>query len=64
MQSNKDPGSVDRWMPQAIARMRSYLREWPNRHARRVHDQMISGASYAVGSGAVSVIILWIQSRH
>ncbi|MGW7131330.1 hypothetical protein ACWGIA_23755 [Streptomyces bobili] len=64
MQSNKDPRGVDRWMAQAIDHVRGYLRKWPTRHSRRVHDQMISGASYAVGSGAVSVIILWIQSRH
>lgn len=64
MKTNKDPGSVDRWMAQAIARISSYLRKWPTRHARTVHDQMVSGASYALGSGAVSLIILWFQTRH
>ncbi|MFI8308717.1 hypothetical protein ACIF80_36005 [Streptomyces sp. NPDC085927] len=64
MQSNKDLGGVDRWMTQAIAYMRRYLRKWPTSYARTVHDQMISGASYALGSGAVSVIILWLEARR
>lgn len=60
MQSNKEPGGVDRWMARAV----HYLREWPRRHGRTVHNQMIRGASYGVGSGAVSLIIMWWQSRH
>lgn len=60
MQGNKDMGSVDRWR----ARTTRYLREWPRRHGRTVHDQVIRGASYGVGSGAVSLLIVWFQTRH
>ena len=59
-QPNKDDGPVDRWM----ARLLRYLREWPGRHGRTVHNQMIRGASYSLGSGAVSLIILWFETRH
>lgn len=59
-QPNKDDGPVDRWM----ARVVRYLREWPGRHGRTVHNQIIRGASYSLGSGAVSLIILWFETRH
>lgn len=60
MQSNKEPGRADRWMARAVR----YLREWPRRHGRTVHNQVIKGVSYGVGSGAVSLIIVWWQSRY
>lgn len=60
MQSNKDMGGVDRWMARAVR----YLREWPARHGRTVHNQMIRGVSYGVGSGAVSLLVIWFQSRQ
>lgn len=59
-QSNKDQGGVDRWM----VRVARYLREWPVRHGRTVHKQMIRGASYSLGSGAVSLIIIWFEARR
>lgn len=57
---NKGDGPVDRWMARAVR----YLREWLRRHGRTVHNQMIRGASYSLGSGAVSLIILWFETRH
>ncbi|MGW0188157.1 hypothetical protein ACWDV7_20630 [Streptomyces sp. NPDC003362] len=50
---------MDRWMARAV----HYLREWPRRYGRTVHNQMIKGVSYGVGSGAVTLIIVWWQSR-
>lgn len=41
-----------------------YLRKWVARHGRTVQDQTVRGASYGVGSGAVSLLGVWIQSRH
>ncbi|MEU5256299.1 hypothetical protein [Streptomyces longwoodensis] len=41
-----------------------YLREWPARHGRTVHNQVIRGASYKLGSGAVTLIILWLEARR
>ncbi|MEU5256282.1 hypothetical protein [Streptomyces longwoodensis] len=60
MQRNKEPGSVDSHMARAVR----YLREWPARHGRTVHNQVIRGASYKLGSGAVTLIILWIEARR
>ena len=59
-QPNKDDDPVDRWMARAVR----YLREWLRRHGRTVHNQVLRGASYSVGSGAVSLIILWFETRH
>lgn len=58
-QGNKEPGPVDRW----LARVARYLREWPRRHARTVHDQILNGVAYGVGSGAVSLLVLWYETR-
>ncbi|MGW1801558.1 hypothetical protein ACWCQN_37985 [Streptomyces sp. NPDC001984] len=41
-----------------------YLRQWAARHGRTVQDQLIRGAAYGVGSGAVSLLVLWVQTRH
>lgn len=59
-QRNKDDGPADRWMARAIR----YLRQWPRRHGRTVHEQMIRGASYSLGSGAVSLLVIWFETRH
>jgi hypothetical protein len=59
-QPNKDSLPRDRWVDRAVR----YLREWPRRHGRTVHNQMIRGASYSLGSGAVSLIIIWFETRH
>lgn len=58
--TNKGPGPSD----SRRARVLAYLREWPARHGRTVHQQMLRGASYSLGSGAVSVLIVWWQNHH
>lgn len=47
-----------------LRRIVRHLREWRARHGRTVRDQMIRGAAYGVGSGAVSLLVLWVQTRH
>ncbi|WP_406263546.1 hypothetical protein OIA45_49040 (plasmid) [Streptomyces chartreusis] len=59
-QSNKEPGPDDRWMARAVR----YLRDWSGRHGRTVHDQVLRGVSYGVGSGAVSLLVLWYETRR
>lgn len=59
-QSNKERDPEDRW----LARVVRYLREWPGRHGRTVHDQILHGVSYGVGSGAVSLLVLWYETRR
>ncbi|MGW6926272.1 hypothetical protein ACWGA9_34210 [Streptomyces sp. NPDC054950] len=41
-----------------------YLRKWCRRHGRIVHDQVVSGVAYGLGSGAVSVVVIWFQARQ
>jgi len=59
-QSNKDRPPRDRW----LRRIGRHLREWRQRQGRIVSDQVLRGASYSLGSGAVSLIILWFETRH
>jgi hypothetical protein len=40
------------------------LRRKMARPGRIVYNQMLRGAAYSLGSGAVSIIILWIQARR
>jgi hypothetical protein len=50
----------DSWLRRAAR----YLREWVARQGRTVPEQMIRGASYSLGSGAVSLLIVWFEARH
>lgn len=59
MKSNKFGQCPDTWR----ARMVRYLREWRARHGRSVQDQVWRGMGYGVGTGAVSLIVAWFQSR-
>ncbi|GAV38204.1 hypothetical protein [Streptomyces acidiscabies] len=57
----RHPARTDRpWRRPAIAR----LRKWITRHHHSIQIHFVKGVSYQVGSGAVTVIILWWQSRH
>ncbi|MCX4462448.1 hypothetical protein OOK58_59250 [Streptomyces sp. NBC_01728] len=38
--------------------LRRRLREW------RLHQHVARGMAYGVGSGAVSLIIVWVQTRY
>lgn len=40
-----------------------YLRERGARQGRIVYRQMLRGASYSLGSCAVTVAVYWLQSR-
>jgi hypothetical protein len=60
MDRNKEPGPGGRRLTRAMR----YLRKLPGRHGRTVQDQMIRGASYSLGSGAVSILILWMEARR
>ncbi|MEU9998161.1 hypothetical protein [Streptomyces sp. NPDC050848] len=64
MEGNKKPlgddsGPVDN----QVTRMVRNLRKRLHLRGHRVHHHFIRGASYSLGSGAVSLIILWTQSR-
>jgi len=47
-----------------IKQLRLFLRERLPGQGRVVYRQMLRGAAYSVGSGSVSLLILWFESRH
>jgi hypothetical protein len=40
------------------------LRAWMSRQGRSLPGQFLQGAASKLGSGAVTLIILWWQTRH
>ncbi|MFF8191726.1 hypothetical protein ACF05L_12920 [Streptomyces bobili] len=40
------------------------IRRWITRHRKVVTEAAIKGASYKAGGTAISLIIVWWQSRH
>lgn len=57
---NKDDDSAD----SPLRRIANEISRWMKRNGRTVQDQMIRGAAYSLGSGAVSVVLIWFQVRH
>ncbi|MFE9334822.1 hypothetical protein [Streptomyces sp. NPDC006925] len=58
---NEGPGYTARlswWIRSTVAR----LVEWTSR--RELHTQFAHGAAQKLGSGAVTVLILWWETRH
>ncbi|MFE6808630.1 hypothetical protein ACFVEN_44305 [Streptomyces sp. NPDC057681] len=56
---NKKRPALNRRLGRAVA----YLREWPERHGQSLQDQVWRGVGYGVGSGAVSLLIVWFEGR-
>jgi hypothetical protein len=50
--------------PNALSSAFRTLAKWAAHHRRTVPDQMIRGASYGLGSGAVSLLVVWFEARH
>ncbi|MFI5809317.1 hypothetical protein [Streptomyces sp. NPDC051561] len=50
------------WARKAIERARQLLR-WAVRRRRTAASHLLRGACYGAGTGAVSLILLWLQ-RH
>jgi hypothetical protein len=41
-----------------VERLRRRMREW------QIKQQVARGLAYGIGSGAVSLIVLWVQARY
>lgn len=41
-----------------------HLRKWIGREGRNVPAEFLQGAAYKLGSGAVTLLILWWETRH
>ncbi|MFH9663633.1 hypothetical protein ACH4NF_35790 [Streptomyces sp. NPDC017248] len=53
--SNNDEDQPEQNSP--LTRLRLRLLEW------RVHQHLVRGMAYGLGSGAVSLLILWARTR-
>ncbi len=47
-----------------VRRLARYLRERVAGPSRTLYKQMLRGAAYSAGSGAVSLLIVWWQNRN
>ncbi|WP_086796921.1 hypothetical protein [Streptomyces caniscabiei] len=54
------PSRLGRWMRRAV----SYLRTLFKRHGYDVQNQLLQGVAYKLGSGAVTLLILWWETRR
>jgi hypothetical protein len=67
MKPEHDPDDDKSTLAHLVMRWFGRLREWAAmkaaRHGRTVERQMIRGASYTLGSGAVS-LLLFLLERH
>jgi hypothetical protein len=59
-ETNKYPEMKDSRLRRTVRDLRSKVA----RPGRIVYGQMLRGAAYSLGSGAVSIIILWIEARR
>ncbi|MDI3390625.1 hypothetical protein QIS99_31180 [Streptomyces sp. B-S-A8] len=46
-----------------LGRLRRCAQQWHRRHGRAVYEKVLHGAATGIGSGAVSLVTLWVQSR-
>lgn len=68
MKPDDDPHDDNPTLAHLWMRRLRRLREWAAakaaQHGRDVKGQMIRGVSYGVGSGAVSLLVLWYEHRN
>ncbi|MEU0031180.1 hypothetical protein [Streptomyces sp. NPDC006335] len=55
---NDDTNNMSGEPENRTARLRSRLREW------QIRQQAARGLAYGIGSGAVSLLVLWAQHRY
>ncbi|MEV7683263.1 hypothetical protein AB0O64_32680 [Streptomyces sp. NPDC088341] len=51
------------WMDRWRRKTTCHLRKWISKHGHDVQRQILNGMAFKLGSGAVSLLILWAQSR-
>ncbi|MGW1966657.1 hypothetical protein ACWCPD_41120 [Streptomyces sp. NPDC001935] len=68
MKTNKDPDDDSPTLTHLLMRVLYRLRTWAAakaaRYGRDAKRQFIRGASYGVGSGAVSILLILWERRH
>jgi hypothetical protein len=65
-----DDSSAKRWRKHLSrwdgrrTRSSHHLRKWIRQQGRNVPGEFLQGAAYKLGSGAVTLLILWWETRH
>jgi hypothetical protein len=62
--SDDDDATLLHHMMHWLHRAGRWVAKKAERHGRTVKHQMLRGASYGVGSGAVSLLVVWWENRH
>jgi hypothetical protein len=62
--SDDDSPTLAQQLLRVLRRPRDWAAKKVARHGRTVKHQIIRGASYGVGSGAVSLLLFWWENRH
>jgi hypothetical protein len=57
---SKHPGPANR----RLEAIRAHLRKWTGRGEQSVQHHFLQGAAYKLGSGAVTLLILWWEARR
>ena len=61
--SDDDDSTLAHRLSRVLYRLRDWAAKKAARHGRTVKHQFIRGASYGVGSGAVSLLVVWWEHR-
>ncbi|MGW2051920.1 hypothetical protein ACWCPF_43400 [Streptomyces sp. NPDC001858] len=61
--AKRQPKHPSRWDRRCIETVR-HLGKWAVQQGRNVPGEFLQGAAYKLGSGAVTLLILWWETRH
>lgn len=61
--AKRQPKHPSRWVRRRAGTIR-HLRNWIGQHGRNVPSEFLQGAAYKLGSGAVTLLILWWETRR
>lgn len=61
--AKRQPKHLSRWGKRCAEAIR-HLGKWMGQQGRNVPGEFLQGAAYKLGSGAVTLLILWWETRH
>lgn len=61
--AKRSPKHPSRWGKRRTKTTR-HLRKWMAQQGRNVPGEFLQGAAYKLGSGAVTLLVLWWESRR
>ncbi|MGP3938527.1 hypothetical protein [Streptomyces sp. 6N106] len=62
--AKRQPKHPPRWTIRLRAETIRHLRKWMHQQGSNVPGEFLQGAAYRLGSGAVTLLILWWETRH